>query len=137
MTGIEVKGAKELAEMLKQVERKAPGRIEKKLNEIAKEVKADAQEKTPVKTGNLKKNFKIEKAKKIGKEYRAGVYNNSNHAHLAEDGHWHVINRGPRKGERIGWVDGFFMLSKAVEDTNRKIQRELIAWLPTIYEELE
>lgn len=134
---MKIKGAKELANMMKLVEKNAPGRIEKKLNEIATEVKENTQKKTPEKTGELKKQFKIKRAKKSGSSYKSQVYNNSPISHLIEDGHWLVVNRGPNKYKKIKWVDGFSMLSSSVEEKNEKVQKELEEWLPTVYKELE
>lgn len=133
---LKVKGIEELTSMMKEVERKAPGRIEKKLDEITKKVRDDTKSNTPVITGNLKKGFKAKKAYKIGSSYVASVYNDAYHSHLVEEGHRMVISRGPRKGEEVGWVDGRFMLRDATEKTNKTIEKTLQSWLPEVYKEL-
>ncbi len=133
MAKIEIKGLDELQKAIKEVTRKAPDRIEKKINEIGEEVRDEAKENTPVKTGNLKKGFTAGKTINYGTVWKKEIYNDAPHAHLVEDGHRLISH----KGEFWGWVHGSHMLEKTVAKKNKEIEPELQMWLMELYKELE
>lgn len=133
MTGIKVKGLEELQRQFAEVEKKAPERIEAKVNEVLEEVKEETKEKTPEgATKNLKKSFKVEKATRYGKTYHGKVYNNAPHSHLIEDGH-RIVRPA---GNEMGWVEGTHMLKNTVKEVDSRLTSNLNKWVPELYKEL-
>ncbi len=133
MAYIEIRGLDEFQKAIKEVTRKAPDRIEKKIDEIGEDVRDEAKDNTPVLTGNLKDGFKTGKTVSYGTFWKKEVYNDAPHAHLVEDGHRLISH----KGEFWGWVHGSHMLEKTVAKKNKELPRELQSWLSELYKELE
>jgi len=87
----------------KPIRRKIANKLSGKLLGLAKGY-------TPVKTGFLRNNWAIE-ANEKNDCLDVEVYNPTEYASYVEDGH--------RKIDRIGWVEGKFMLSKAEIETKK------------------
>lgn len=85
---------------------------------IARKVLKGAKDKTPVKTGKLKRKWKIDKSKVSTKEVQIIVKNTSPYAHLVEDGH---IKKDKNK-KIIGFKPGEHMLKNAIRDVEDNLQ---------------
>ena len=106
------------------------------LRTAAKRCMLRAEKRTPVDTGQLRKNWKADNGVKRGWNYTITVENPVEYASYVEFGHrvnWEGIKKGkPNKGKlgyktdkdgkkkkKKGWVDGYFMLTKAVDETKQ------------------
>ena len=92
--------------------------IERCVNNAAARVIRVTKRGTPVRSGNLRRNWKVEAAKKITNGYSAKVYNNSDYADYVEYG-----RRRLRKGKTVGWIDGKFMLTQGEDEVKRRMDR--------------
>lgn len=128
-----IDGVEEFQKAIKTVERKAPDRILDKLDEEGRTFVKAARENTPVgRTGKLKKGWKTEPVKKIGKGYQKGMRNKAPHHHLVNNGHRQVTE----SGKVIGWVNGRFYTEETVAQEESGTNRRLEEWLNELYEEL-
>lgn len=83
--------------------------------EIGIKLLARAKQNTPVQTGHLRNHWYARK----GQRYQFTIYNPTEYAHYVEYGHRQTPGRYvPAIGKRLkrGWVNGRFMMSKAVDD---------------------
>ena len=87
-------------------------------NSIARKVLKGAKDKTPVRTGKLKRKWKIDKSKVSTREVQTRVKNTSSHAHLVEDGH---LKNGKNK-KIIGFKQGEHMLKNSIRDVENNLQ---------------
>lgn len=92
--------------------------IERCVNNAAARVIRATKRGTPVRSGNLRINWKVEAAKKITNGYSAKVYNNTDYADYVEYG-----RRRIRKGKTVGWIDGKFMLTQGEDEVKRRMDR--------------
>ena len=111
--------------------------IKEILNTSASRCLRRTEQKTPVDTGQLVKNWKANKAVKAGWDYRVTVENSVEYATYVEFGHrpnWEGIDPDkPRKGRlkfnvtledgtfHKAWVEGAFMLTKSIEETKEDL----------------
>ena len=112
---VEIEGLNEFTkEMVEICSKEYPKQVKKMLqksgNKLRKKVVSKARTKVKKKTGNYIKGFKRGKIiYSYGDvKYNIRVYNNSNHAHLIEDGH--VQWSG---GKQVGFTKGKHVLEKA------------------------
>ncbi|HJD00296.1 MAG TPA: HK97 gp10 family phage protein, partial [Candidatus Dwaynia gallinarum] len=84
---MEIEGFEEFEAYLEELQKNFPSKMKKFSNSISRKVLKGAKDKTPVKTGKLKRKWKIDKSKVSTKEVRTIVKNTSPYAHLVEDGH--------------------------------------------------
>ena len=68
---------------------------------------------SPVKTGDLRQNWKSNVVKK-GDTYTIFIFNDLEYAGFVEDGHRIVI-----AGQTVGWVEGRFMLKLTMNEMKR------------------
>ena len=91
------------------------------VKKLAARLLRNVKQKTPVKTGNLRRNWQVGKVIKKGNEYSVEIYNQTEYAEFVEYGH--------RKQGGKGWVQGRFMLTISEKELNSKkdaiIQSEL------------
>lgn len=87
---------------------------QKILYDLADALRRAAVGRTPVQTGQLRRNWQIGRVKKRGDTYEIEVYNNTEYAPWVENGHRVVQN-----GRTVGFCDGFFMLKYSVLDLQR------------------
>ena len=92
--------------------------IERCVNNAAARVIRATKRGTHVRSGNLRRNWKVEAAKKITNGYSAKVYNNADYANYVEYG-----RRRIRKGKTVGWIDGKFMLTQGEDEVKRRMDR--------------
>ena len=92
------------------------------LVEMADRVLEKTIPKTPVKTGTLKRSWKLGELKGSGKEISIEIKNPMEYATEIEYGH--VIKRN---NVEIGWYEGRFMLKSSIDEIKRQ--------LPLRYEE--
>lgn len=103
------------------------------LRTAAKRTQRRTEQKTPVDTGQLRKNWRIDNEKVRGWNYTIDVENPVEYATYVEFGHrpnWEGIKKGkPNKGKlkfmenedgtKKAWVEGYFMLTKSVDETKK------------------
>ncbi len=87
-------------------------------NNVAKKVLKSAKDNTPVKTGKLKRKWKIDKSKVSTKQVQTIVKNTSPYAHLVEDGH---IKKDKNK-KIIGFQQGEHMLKNSIKEIEDNLE---------------
>lgn len=122
--------------------------IKEILNTSASRCLSKTEKRTPVDTGQLRKNWKAEPAKKAGWDYRVTIKNPVDYATYVEFGHrpnWEGFIRGKKnkQGTKMlefgdfemedgtpatAWVEGYFMLTKSMDEMKKE--------LPEIAEEI-
>lgn len=132
-SGIEIKGLEEFQEKLRTIEKKAPDRILKKLDEQGNYLRKKTRENIPRVTGKLRGGVSLTKSEKHGKGYRKGMYNRAPHHHLVNNGHKKVT----KTGRVIGWTPGLFYIEATIAQHEGIIMSELQGWLDELYAELK
>lgn len=96
--------------------------IEEFLNTLANQIIRKAQKITPVKTGTLRRSYKVTQVRKVGGYTEITVYNDArqggpeeSYASYVEFGHFTV--------NRLRWVEGYFMLTLSTQEVERELQR--------------
>ncbi|MDO4173715.1 MAG: HK97 gp10 family phage protein [Eubacteriales bacterium] len=123
----------ELEELKENIEKvaKSDGALEQMsecvLNQLADIVLAATKSNTPVRSGNLRRNWRRTpvKVKISGNEIFVKIYNNTEYAPYVEYGHRIVV-----KGVTVDFQPGVFMLTMAVENADKifpKMVEEQIA----------
>jgi len=79
------------------------------IKELAQIFIRNVIERTPVKTGNLRRNWTVGDIIKTGSNYSIEIYNPTFYAKYVEYGHRLKIKRG--NGISFRWVDGRFMMT--------------------------
>lgn len=87
-------------------------------NSIARKVLKGAKDKTPVRTGKLKRKWKIDKSKVSTGEVQTRVKNTSSHGHLVEDGH---LKKDKNK-KIIGFQQGEHMLKNSIKEVEDNLE---------------
>lgn len=91
------------------------------LNRAVNEGVADAKRNTPVRTGFMRRSWRSTPAVKAA---TGGVtktmVNTADYSSYVNDGH-RLVNGD---GETVGWVNGQFMLEKAINKTDKALERE-------------
>ena len=116
---MELKGFKELDQILDEIKTQAPKSTERFLMLQAEELKKDVKDLTPVDTGTLKNSWQRENGKRLtGKKFTQIVFNMTDYAAHVEYGH--RIGRSKTK-----FVRGRFMLRTAVAMRQIKFYKDL------------
>jgi hypothetical protein len=76
--------------------------------------KVKRSDRTPVKTGELRRNWQVGEVKKTGNVYEIEVFNQTEYAEWVEFGHRKRLNK--KTGKRKGWVKGKFMLTISTKE---------------------
>lgn len=85
------------------------------LTKIAMEVLAKTKKRTPVDTGELRRNWDITRVMKKGNDLIVYLYNSKDYASYVEMGH--------TTRNRTGWVEGYYMATISIEEVERKIPK--------------
>lgn len=85
------------------------------LTKNALEALAKTKKRTPVDTGELRRNWEITRVIKRGDELLVYLYNGKDYASYVEDGH--------TTRNREGWVEGYYMATISIEEVERNIPK--------------
>lgn len=133
MGDFKIEGIEEFQNKLKLIERKAPDRILDKLDKEGNKLRRAVRKNTPVRTGKLRKGYRLTKVEKIQGGYEKGLYSKVPYFHLVERGHRKVTP----SGKEVGWSDGVFMVEKTVKEQEDPIMNDLKDWLDELFKELK
>ncbi len=91
------------------------------LNRAVNEGVADAKRNTPVDTGFMRRSWRSAPAvKSVAGGVTKSMINTADYSSYVNDGH-RLVNGA---GETVGWVNGQFMLEKAINKTDKALERE-------------
>lgn len=85
------------------------------LTKNALEALAKTKKRTPVDTGELRRNWEITRVIKRGDELLVYLYNGKDYASYVEEGH--------TTRNREGWVEGYYMATISIEEVERNIPK--------------
>ncbi|WP_338630576.1 HK97 gp10 family phage protein [Clostridium baratii] len=85
------------------------------LTKIAIDALAKTKKRTPVDTGELRRNWDITRVMKKGNDLIVYLYNSKDYASYVEMGH--------TTRNRTGWVEGYYMATISIEEVERKIPK--------------
>nr|WP_195366117.1 HK97 gp10 family phage protein [[Eubacterium] tenue] len=85
------------------------------LTKNAMEVLAKTKKRTPVDTGELRRNWEITRVIRQGEELVVYLYNSKDYASYVENGH--------TTRDREGWVEGYYMATISIEEVERNIPK--------------
>ncbi|MDY5479001.1 MAG: HK97 gp10 family phage protein [Peptostreptococcus porci] len=134
---VEVRGAKEFEQAIKEVERKFPDEVikilDKKATDLEELIREDSENQGIVNTGKLRDSYKHFKPEKKGGEYVATVDSKVPYAHLIEEGHELVLyspkKKDGGKAHHLGRVKGYFPVENAVDELNDTYDEEIERWV--------
>lgn len=89
------------------------------LTEMAYRALAKIKRRTPVDTGDLRRNWFVSKVVRKGDAYEIELYNNIEYAGYVEYGH-RTVNSGG-----MGWVPGRFMATISMDEIERELPKYL------------
>ncbi len=88
------------------------------LLEMAYRAERKIKKRTPVDTGELRRNWKVGRVERRGDTYQVEIYNNTHYAQFVEYGH--------RTGADLTkWVEGRFMMTISMQEIERELPRYL------------
>lgn len=88
------------------------------LLEMAFRAERKIKKRTPVDTGELRRNWKVGRVERRGDAYQVEIYNNTHYAQFVEYGH--------RTGKDLTkWVEGRFMMTISMQEIERELPRYL------------
>ncbi|MGG1878140.1 HK97 gp10 family phage protein [Paenibacillus cisolokensis] len=87
------------------------------LLEMAYRAERKIKKRTPVDTGELRRNWRVGRVIRKGNSYIVEIYNNTEYASFVENGH--------RNRDKTNWVEGRFMMTISM----KQLERELPAYL--------
>lgn len=91
------------------------------LNRAVNEGVADAKRNTPVISGFMRRSWRSAPAvKSVAGGVTKSMVNTANYSEFVNYGH-RLVNGA---GETVGWVNGQFMLEKAINKTDKALERE-------------
>lgn len=132
-SGFKITGVEELQKAFREVLERAPDRVEKQLVKMGKRLRDNTKERTPERSGRLRKSYKLSEPKHLSDGYQLEMHNSKPHFHLVERGHREV---DPVTGQEYGFVPGAHMLEQSVTEMNDQAPGELEKWLNKLYKEL-
>ena len=91
--------------------------IEDFLLQMANRALAKTKKRTPVDSGNLRKNWKVDGVFKAEGILYVVLYNQVEYAGYVENGHRTVL----RKDESRGWVEGYFMATISIAEIEKEM----------------
>lgn len=98
------------------------------LLEMAFRAERKIKKRTPVKTGNLQRNWRVGNVERHGNAYVVEIYNNTDYASYVEYGHRQEVGRYvPAIGKRLvqPWVEGKFMMTISMQEIEREFPKYL------------
>lgn len=88
------------------------------LLEMAHRAERKIKKRTPVDSGELRRNWKVGRVERRGNAYAVEIFNNTDYSSFVEFGH--------RTGvDLTEWVEGRFMLTISMKDIERELPRYL------------
>ena len=131
-SGIKITGVEELQAAFREVLRQAPDRVEEQLVKMGRRLRKKTRERTPERTGRLRKGYRLSEPKRLPDGYKLELHN--------KEPYFHVVERGHRKvdpdGREWGFVPGQHMLEQSVTEMDEAAPEELQKWLNKLYKEL-
>lgn len=97
-----------------------PKEFERMVVDIAVQLEGKAKEKTPVKTGHLRNQWRVGKIKKRGNEYYIEVSNNADYAEPVEYGH---------RTKGGNFKEGAHMIELSLAEVSERLPGYLRQWL--------
>ncbi|CEK34297.1 phage protein,Bacteriophage protein of unknown function (DUF646) [[Clostridium] sordellii] len=98
------------------------------LTKNAMDVLAKTKSRTPVDTGELRRNWEVTRIYRKGDELVVYLYNSKDYASYVENGH--------TTRDRQGWVEGYYMAKISIEEVERNIpkrfDREFIKFMASL-----
>lgn len=85
------------------------------LTKNAMEVLAKTKKRTPIDTGELRRNWEITRVIKINGELVVYLYNNKDYCSYIEMGH--------TTPNRDGWIEGYYMATISIDEIENKIPK--------------
>jgi len=76
------------------------------------------RKRTPVDTGELRRNWKVGRVVKQGNSYVVEIYNNTDYASFVEFGHRYGI-------DLTKWKEGVFMMTISMQEIERELEKRL------------
>lgn len=115
-----------LKQNLEDLEKNLDGFFRDFLLEMAYRAERKIKKRTPVVTGELRRNWKVGQVIRQGDSYIVEIINTTDYASFVEYGH--------RTGEGLTeWVEGRFMMTISMQEIERELprylERRLAAWL--------
>jgi len=104
-----------LAKNLQELQKALPAFFEECVRELALQLLTKTTKRTPVDTGELRRNWTIGPVTRAGDGYEVEVYNPTDYAMYVEFGH------RLRKKDGWGWVEGRFMLTISEQELEREM----------------
>ncbi|PYI57025.1 HK97 gp10 family phage protein [Paenibacillus flagellatus] len=99
------------------------------LLEMAYRAERKIKKRTPVDTGELRRNWTVGKIQRIGDGYLVEIFNNTEYASFVEHGH--------RTGEDLTkWVEGRFMMTISMKEIERELPQYLERRQRTLLEQI-
>jgi len=88
------------------------------LLEMAYRAERKIKKRTPVDTGELRRNWQVGRVERRGNAYQVEIFNNTHYAQFVEYGH--------RTGADLTkWVEGRFMMTISMQEIERELPRYL------------
>jgi hypothetical protein len=88
------------------------------LLEMAYRAERKIKKRTPVDTGELRRNWQVGRVERRGDAYQVEIYNNTHYAQFVEFGH--------RTGADLTkWIEGRFMMTISMQEIERELPRYL------------
>jgi len=88
------------------------------LLEMAYRAERKIKKRTPVDTGELRRNWRVGRVERRGDAYQVEIYNNTHYAQFVEFGH--------RTGADLTkWIEGRFMMTISMQEIERELPRYL------------
>ena len=81
------------------------------LQELGNMLLASTKQRTPVRSGELRRKWFITSVQRRGDIFEIEIYNNTEYAPWVENGHRIVVH-----GQTVGWCEGVFMLKLSIAD---------------------
>lgn len=103
------------------IESQYPAEFREMVLDVAEQLQGKVKEKTPVKTGHLRREWHIGEIEKRGNEYYVEVYNNVEYVEPVEYGH--------RKRGGKGFVRGAHMMELSLQEVQQHLPGYLREWL--------
>lgn len=98
------------------------------LTKNAMDALAKTKRRTPVDTGELRRNWEVTRIYRKGDELVVYLYNSKDYASYVENGH--------TTRDRQGWVEGYYMAKISIEEVERNIpkrfDREFIKFMASL-----
>lgn len=113
--GFDFSELKKLAKDMQELQAALPGFFEECVRDLALLLLSKTVKRTPVDTGELRRNWTVGPVNRTGDGYEVEVYNPTDYAMYVEFGH------RLRKKNGWGWVEGRFMMTISEQELEREM----------------